>query len=214
MAALSIAQQHKAGKLYESGLSTQQVADHFGVGIGAAQYALRRQNIPIRTSAESNQIRFDNKPLSYSIKQNLTPDEERLKLAAVMLYWAEGYKVGGKSVDFANSDPEMVVIFRKFLSEICGADETRVRCYLYCYEGQDIEAIKQFWSSLLHIPENQFTKTYIKKAAEPGPRGPRMQQGLVHLRYSDKKLLQQILSWIEEYKNKCVGGGVVNREWL
>lgn len=201
MSALTTEQQIEAGKLYNSGLSAQQIAMHFNVGLDATFYALKRQKIPRRTSAESNRLRFESEPSTYFIKENLTPEEEEIKLAAIMLYWAEGYKVGGNCIDFANSDPEMALLFRVFLRRICNVDESKLRCALYCYEGQDIEAIIEFWSNLLEIPKEQFTKPYIKKG-NPGVRGPRMTHGLVHVRYCDTKLLRQLLAWIEEYSIK------------
>lgn len=214
VASLTNDEQLEAISLYESGLSAQQVADNLGVGIDAIFYTLRKHQINRRTTTESNRIRFERKPSSYSIKSELLEEEERLKLAAIMLYWAEGYKVGGNHVDFANSDPKMALLFKKFLSEICRVDEKRIRCSLYCYEGQDIEALTVFWSNLLSVPTSQFFKPYIKKQSIPGPRGARMTNGLVHIRYYDTKLLRQLLAWIDEYADKCVGGGVVNRDWL
>lgn len=194
-------------------MSAQQVADHFSVSIGAVYYALRHLGIERRSAADTNRIHFENKPLSYSIQCERTPEEERLRLAAIMLYWGEGYKVGGNTVDFANSDPYMALIFRRFLSDICHVDEKRIRCSLYCYEGQDIAQLTRFWSDWLCVPESQFYKPYIK-ASDPGSRGPRMIHGLVHVRYCDTKLLRQILIWIDEYRVECVGGRVVNCDWL
>lgn len=213
MASLREEQLKEAARLYLSGLSMQQVATHLEVSIDAVVYALRKQQVQRRTTQQTNAIRFEAKELSYSIKKNLSEREERLKLAAIMLYWAEGYKVGKNCVDFANSDVDTAIIFKKFLTEICQVNESRIRCYLYCYEGQDIPTIRKFWSEELGIPESQFTKPYVKRA-NPGPRGPRMYNGLVHIRYCDTKLLRQILIWIDEYRAECVGGGAVNREWL
>lgn len=198
-AALSSKQQLEAAKLYRGGLSAQQVANHFGVGIDAVFFTLRKLKEPRRSAKETNRIRFEAKPLSYNLKTKLSETEERLKEAAIMLYWAEGYKVGAHSIDFANSDPKMALIFRRFLSKICRVDEKRIRGHIYCYEGQDVAALTHYWSQLLFIPEKQFIKPYIKKAASPGPRGPRMLHGLVHIVYCDTKLLRQMLAWIEEY---------------
>ncbi|MCX6789941.1 MAG: hypothetical protein NTV60_00235 [Candidatus Kaiserbacteria bacterium] len=198
-AALSSKQQLEAAKLYRGGLSAQQVANHFGVGIDAVFFTLRKLKEPRRSAKETNRIRFEAKPLSYNLKTKLSETEERLKEAAIMLYWAEGYKVGTHSIDFANSDPKMALIFRRFLSKICRVDEKRIRGHIYCYEGQDVAALTHYWSQLLSIPEKLFIKPYIKKAASPGPRGPRMLHGLVHIVYCDTKLLRQMLAWIEEY---------------
>lgn len=208
-AALSPKQQEEAARLYRSGLSAQQVADHFKVSLDASYYALRHLKVKRRTAKETNQIRFEAKPLSYNLKEKLTKAEERLKFAAMMLYWAEGYKVGKNTIDFANSDPQMALIFKCFLSRICRVDEKRIRGHIYCYEGQDVKEVTRYWSRLLLIPEKQFTKPYVKKATALGPRGPRMLHGLVHIVYCDKKLLRQILKWIEEYCQECVGTQVV-----
>lgn len=213
MATLTLGEQREAVLLYESGLSMQQVADRLSIHHGAVLYTLRKHSVPRRTTAESNRLRFEAEPLSYDLKPDLTREEERLRLAAVMLYWAEGYKTGS-SIDFANSDPAMAFIFKRFLTEICRVDANRIRASLYCYEGQDIEELHEFWSELLAIPRSQFQKPYIKKAVIPSPRGPRMIHGLVHVRYCDTKLLRQMLVWIDKYQLECVGGGVVNRDWL
>lgn len=199
VAALDTEGQKKALLLYREGLSAQQVADRLGVSIDAVYYTLRKHKVARRTVTESNRIRFDRKGLSYQVLEDLTPAQEELKLAALMLYWAEGYKVGKNVVDFANSDPDMAVIFKRFLVEVCQVDTTRIRASLYCYQGQDIEELHIFWSKLLNIPRTQFIKPYIKESA-PGPRGPRMIHGLVHVRYCDTKLLRQILTWIDEYR--------------
>ena len=122
-------------------------------------------------------------------------------MTACMLYWAEGYKVG-HIVDFVNADAAMLIIFRRFLTEICGIDESRLRGHLYYYRDQDPETLTDHWSSLLSIPRSQFIKPYMNKAEGPGPRGHRMPMGLVHITYCDKKLLRQILSWIEEYQRE------------
>jgi hypothetical protein len=213
MATLTVEQQWQAASLYTKGKSAREIAAIFGVSIDATYYALRRLGVPRRSASENGRMRFEAKPLSFAIKSVLTPEDESLKLAAVMLYWAEGYKAGGQAVDFANSDPNMALMFVKFLREICGVDELRLRCSLYCYEGQDVGKLTVFWSDLLKIPPNRFVRPYIKRGA-PGPRGPRMIHGLVHIRYCDKKLLRQILQWIEDLTNECVGGGVVNRTTL
>lgn len=199
VATLTTKQQIEASNLYLTGKSAQQVAEHFDVGIDAVMYALRKLKTPRRTTHESNRLRFEAKDLSYSIKVTLTEADQSLKLAAIMLYWAEGYKAGSTTVDFANSDPDMARVFIRFLREVCGVREDKIRGYLYCYQGQNVAAIRKYWSRVLALPESQFSKPYIKHGA-PGPRGPRMLHGLVHVRYCDKKLLKQILVWIDEYR--------------
>lgn len=199
IAALTLEQQKEAASLYRSGKSAKQVADHYGVSLDAVFYTLRKLKVPRRSIQESNRLRYENKEPSFALRTIQTSEARELKLAAVMLYWAEGYKASGTTVDFANSDPDMVRVFLRFLREVCGVREDKLRVHLYCYEGQDVENLRTFWSTLTSIPKSRFSKPYIKQGTA-GPRGHRMHHGLVHVRYCDKKLLKQMLVWIDEYR--------------
>jgi len=191
-------------KLYNKNkLSTIKIAEKLKTTPWTVLGFMARHNIPRRTFKEANQICFENKKLTFYLKKRLSAKDKKLKLAGVFLYWAEGAKANGKncSVDFANSNPEMIKIFVRFLREICGVDEKRLRVFLYCYADQDIENIKNYWYSLTNIPKSQFSKPYVKKDFLPEKSG-KMKYGLAHIRYADKKLLYQIDNWIKEYCKK------------
>jgi len=189
---------------HKEGLSASQVAKKIGVSTWVVMGFMRRNAIKRRNFREANKINFEKKPLSYFVKNNLTKKEEKLKIAGVFLYWAEGAKLSGKNactVDFANSNPEMIKVFIKFLRKICGVNEKKLRLYLYCFSNQDIEKIKNYWYKLTNIPKDQFTKPYIKQGVVAEKSG-KMKYGLVHIRYNDKKLLIQIERWVKEYCGK------------
>jgi len=107
-----------------------------------------------------------------------------------MLYLAEGAKTG-TTVDFANSSPTLIKVFLTFLRKVCAIDENRLKLYLYCFSNQRPTKLIDFWSKELKIKRRQFTKPYIRSVTKPSSRI--MRYGLLHLRYSDKKLLMQIL---------------------
>jgi len=183
--------------------SVREVADHLSVGMSAVYRFMRKHELKRRDQRTSNQLRFDKKPLSYTLRVKFSEEDEKLRMAGVLLYWAEGAK-RNKSIDFANSEVEMCKIFIRFLRHICRVDEKRLRGYLYCHDNQNPKELIRFWSKTLELPEKQFTQPYVRKYKHDGHlinrRPKRMQYGLVHIRYSDVKLLQQINCWIEEYK--------------
>jgi hypothetical protein len=190
-------------KLYDSEkLSAREISEQLEVSLDAVYYILRKHNIRRRTPAENNALLFARKPLSYSVKSRLSSQDEQLKLTGCLLYWCEGYKTEkSHTVDFANSDINMVTLFLRFLRTICGVDESRLRVFLYCHESNRQQALIAFWSNQLHIPATQFTKPYVMKRSSL-EKNSKMPYGLVHVRYADKKLLRQILTWIDEYKLK------------
>lgn len=203
----------KVTELYKKGHSARQIAEHLGVSINAVYYALRRFSIKRRSVKENNALLFEKKPPSFNVKRNLDTDDEILKALGVALYWGEGYKSEkGQGVDFANSDARMVKIFLHFLREICGVKEDRLRVYLYCHSKRDVPRLISYWSSVTAISPSQFNKPYISKRASKKGKG--MPYGLIHVRYSDKKLLILIRSWIGEYAGFRVGTQVVNEGGL
>lgn len=192
---------------YKDRLSTIEISRKINVTPWVVLKFMRRMNLPRRTFKEANAVTFKKKPLSFSVKNNLSFKEKQLKLAGIMIYWAEGSKGSGDhcTVDFCNSEPEMIQLFLKFLREICRVDEKRLRVLLYCYADQDIRSIKRYWQKTTKIPLKQFIKPYIRKDFLLKKSG-KMKYGLVHIRYSDKKLLYKIQDWIKTYlKRKNIG---------
>ena len=184
-------------KLYWDGRrSVPEIAKAKKVNPHVLYELMRRNKIPRRSRSESNYVTNKDKP-QFQLRRGLTPEQERLRIAGLMLYWAEGAK-RHHTVDFANSDPEMIQLFLRFLREVCGVAEPRLRALLYIYEGQNAEEIRRYWSRLTRIPETQFIKSYVSKFRIDRARQRVLFCGVFHVRYNDKRLLQQILSWIQE----------------
>ena len=189
-------------KYYTEQLSMGEIAKQLDVSIDAVLYFMRRHNLKRRTYIENAAVKFSRKDLSYSLVSTMTPEQEILKQAAVVIYWCEGGKANSlNGIDLANSDSKMVLIFLRFLREVCRVDESRLRIYLYCYSNQSPDELIGYWSLVTQIPKEQFSKPYVRHDFNPGKTG-KMSKGMVHIRYSDKKLWLQMLRWIEEYKEK------------
>lgn len=184
---------------YTDKLSIQDVANKLKVSIDAVVYCMRKNGFVRRKSNESNSIKFERCAPSFKLKKITTEDLRTLKTIGIMLYWGEGYKAGDMTVDFANSDKDMIKLFLKFLRRVCGIDEKRVRIYPYFYANQDIKKCINFWSKVTKIHKKQFTKPYIRENYNKDKTN-KMPYGLIHIRYSDKKLLNLIKNWISEYK--------------
>lgn len=201
-------------KLYLSGQPILKIAKHFSVSPKVILSAMKKAGITRRNHKEARAIYFENKNPSFSLKRITSQNQKEIIMLGIALYWAEGYKTDkSKGVDFANSDPEMIVSFIKFLRTCYDLDESKFRIQLYAFSDQDISNLITFWSNLTQIPQSQFSKPYIKTNSSANRR--KMQFGLVHIRYSDKKMLFDILERIQDLKRKslgkqCVGGRVVN----
>lgn len=188
--------------LYHSGLGAKEIGEKIDCSIHAVYYFMRKHNIKRRSNTASARVRFDQKPPSFFIPTELSATQERLKLLGTTLYWAEGYKTEKSAgIDFANSDVSMTLIFLQFLRAVCHVNESRLRVLLYSHDIEKIDQQISYWSKLLRIPKSQFTKPYIAQSSGGLEKKSKMPYGLVHLRYADKKLLWQVLQWIEELKH-------------
>jgi len=187
--------------LYEKGLSMREIGQKLNTSLNAVVYFMRKNNIQRRSFSEINRLRFDKKKPSFSLKTLDTPRSRELQTMGAMLYWGEGYKSEKATfVDFANSDPEMISVFLRFLRGTYELDPRKFRILLYCYSSQNVELLIRFWSRLTGIPPRQFTKPYIRGDFKPD--GRKMEHGLIHVRYIDKKLLLELKSLIQSYKEK------------
>lgn len=189
--------------LYNSGLSMREVGEYFNKSTWSIRSIMNRHNIQRRTSYHARQLQFNKSPLSFHVKTNLTEKEYALKVAGLMLYWAEGGKRNASSIDFANSDPNMQKVFLTFLIKIYNIKPSKLRILLYCYPSHNTQHLTQYWSQLLNIPQSQFTKPYIRK--DGGNIRDKMIYGLIHIKYHDKRLLKQVMSDIISYTDQLLG---------
>lgn len=186
---------------YKKQLTMREIAQKLHVDIDAVVYCMRKNGIKRRSKIEASAVSFKNKKLSFHENKKLTSAEEKLKIAGLILYWGEGYKTDKSSgIDFANSDPDMIKVFINFLRVIYGVDERRFRILLYCYSNQNVLALVNFWSKLTGISKKQFSKPYIRKDFREN--GRKMEYGMIHIRYADKKLFLCIMEEIDLIKLK------------
>ena len=199
MATIVVYKLDEIKKYYREGMSVREISNKLKTPFNATFYFFRKYKISRRSPKDNNAIQFAKKPLSFKIKSQLSLEEEKLKIAAIMLYWGEGSK-RGHTVDLANSDIAVVEIFLKFLRQICKVDEERLRVYTYCYGNQNLDSILGYWSGITKIPLSQFSKPYIREDYS-NKVSRQMKYGMIHIRYNDKKLLSYILEEIEKYRN-------------
>ena len=196
--------QHVKDLYYKKRMNMREIASKLKVSIDATVYFMRKYSLPRRSYSEFNRLAFERKPLSFTKNKGKTLYDKEFLLAGAMLYWGEGAKGNEKlhsnTVDFVNSDPRMVAVFLRYLRHCYMIDEKRLRVLLYCYSNQNVKALMRFWSKVTRIPFQQFIKPYVRKDFSKTSR--KTEHGTIHIRYSDKKLLNEINKMIEYYGDK------------
>lgn len=175
-------------------------AKETGLKLGFSEWQIykfmKKHKISPRKNFETRNHQFSKSPKSYLKVNRLNNSNEKLMLAGLILYWAEGKKRGKGTVEFTNSDPRAVKIFLKTLRNVYNINESRLRFSLYCFSNQEYSKLQDYWTNYLNINPKQFTKPYIKSATNPQKEGY-MPYGVMHLRYNDTRLLTEIKSDID-----------------
>lgn len=137
-------------------------------------------------------------------------DEKNLWLMGIALYWAEGGKEkenGTKSgINFSNSDPQMILIFVKWLQNIFSINHNDLVYELYIHETANIKNAQIYWAKILCIPIEKI-RTYLKKSKIKTIRkniGDNY-YGLIRVRVNKSfNLNRKIAGWIEGICDKLL----------
>jgi hypothetical protein len=122
--------------------------------------------------------------------------------AGCMLYWAEGARERNR-IQFANSDPHMVVLFRRFLTDSLeiGLDAITLAVNVYTNNGLSIEEIERHWLDVLGLPSS-CVRTHtvnVRPASSSGRGAGRLRYGVCTLRVNSTRMVQHIFGAIQEY---------------
>ncbi|MBI3322377.1 MAG: hypothetical protein HYZ94_01695 [Candidatus Omnitrophica bacterium] len=202
-------------KMYwDDNLSVPEIARRSGYHPITVYEWMRKFEIPRRDYCATSNLYYSKTKPQFLWKKKLTPEQKRLKTAGLMLYWAEGAKQG-HTVDLSNTDPDLILVFLRFLREICGVAESRLRVFFYVYEKQDIAEIRRYWSSLTQIPESQFQKPYVSRYRTDRAHQNVLPYGVIHIRYSDTRLLQRLLALVQQEADAflSLGAGTKAANW-
>lgn len=121
--------------------------------------------------------------------------ERDLSMFCLGLYAGEGSKTRG-TIGFANTNPTYLAITAAWLRRQFQIDESRLRAKVYLHEGLDLAAAESFWSAVLEIPVEQFSKPY-RAVADPTRRSSKHANGCATLLYSCSLTHRRVMAMIE-----------------
>lgn len=93
--------------------------------------------------------------------------DREILLCGFFLYWGEGSKTEYTDVSVSNTDPSVILFFRRWLHLLGVADE-KLKVRLHLYADMDREAEMRYWSAMLNLPLSSFRKPYVKPSKRSG----------------------------------------------
>jgi hypothetical protein len=125
-----------------------------------------------------------------------------LHMAGCMLFWAEGSK-SRNCVKFANSDVNMVALFKRFLCECFEVPDERltIRLNVYLGNGKSLREIERYWLQALALPSTCLRKHSVNHfpTSSSGRKRNRLPYGVATIGVCDTRIAQHIYGAIQEY---------------
>lgn len=211
----------------EEGLSLREIVDRLGVSKSAASLWVRdvelttEQRLVLEKrhsgykgghmGSRANRVKHLEIRQGYQQEGRLKAKErDPLHIAGCMLYWGEGAK-SRNDLQIANSDPDLLCFFIKFLRESLDVQDDDIIVRVHCYSGNDVsvEDIERYWLSALELPISCLRKSVINVQPKSSQqKGRKLLYGVCHVSVYSTRLLQHIYGAIQEYT------GIDKPEWL
>ncbi len=187
----------KLHELYNSGKSMMEISKIYDTSIHKVKYWLEKYEIKRRSRSEAAYVKHNPNGDPFKIKLRRTQNEEFLFGLGIGIYWGEGTKVVPHSLRVANTDPDLLKMFIKFLNQICDVQKSKINYSIVCFNDTEPEIAKRYWSEELQISEEKFGKiTQIPKQGK-GNYKRKSQFGVCTVMVNNVKLKKWMMEQIE-----------------
>lgn len=179
-------------------LSVSSIAVKYNCSQNKINYWLKKFGIEKRTIADAVYLKNNPKGDPFRFQFN---DEKYfwfLYGLGLGLYWGEGNKINKNSVRLGNSDPNLLVYFLKFLTDIYNIDKKKLRFGLQIFSDINIYKAKNYWSRKLNIDTKQFLKVTVSRSVSEGTYKKKSKYGVVIIYFYNIKLRDIIMAAISE----------------
>jgi DNA-binding Lrp family transcriptional regulator len=123
----------------------------------------RLAQLKAQAACRNARIIRENRTIAAAKKEISRISNNEFFLIGIALYWAEGGKQKTHNVSqrvcFSNSDPQMVLLFNRWLKKICLKKDEELIYSIYIHQTADKEKARRFWEKLLGT---KIEKMYFK----------------------------------------------------
>lgn len=132
-------------------------------------------------------------------------EPEVAKIALAMLCLGEASKSASKSGFYlGNSDPRIVIIFMKLLSQCFNIDKSKFRFTIQCRADQNVILLEKFWREMVGVSSGQFYSPRIDPRTIGKPTKNTSYRGVLRVDYIDKKVQLELESLANLIYNQAV----------
>jgi len=184
--------------LYKKGLSMQEISDKTGWKYANIVYWMQRYNIPRRSRSEATYVKRNPDGDPFHIRPIINKEQSQLFALGVGLYLGEGDKRTSCAVKLGNADPDILKLFLRFLKEICGAKEAKIKAEINIFNDVDVNKAIKFWLTSLGLKRAQLRTVTIREPRGDGSYRHKSKYGTFTICFENTKLKSIVNKWCQE----------------
>lgn len=180
--------------------SMPEIAEQLECSANKVVYWMDYYGIERRNPSDATYLKRNPGGDPFKIKHIETQFDQELFTTAIALYIGEGSK-NRNDISLANSDPQVIRTYLRFLREICGVEERKIRAWLNIYDDVDVENALAYWQQVTGLPRKQFGKPTVR-ASRGGSYLNKSEFGTLTISVDNSKLAYKINQWCKESLTK------------
>jgi len=143
----------------------------------------------------SDAVYIRNNPASdpFKVVKPAAPEEMFLYGLGMGLFWGEGNKANKYSIRLGNTDAQLIKAFIKFLTELYGIENDKLKFSLQLFTDIDTKEAMKFWTTQLGVSETQFYKPTVTISGSIGTYRKKSKYGVLTVYFHNKKLRDILL---------------------
>jgi hypothetical protein len=175
-----------------------EIAAKLGCSVHKVVYWMEKYKIKRRSRSDATYLKWNPSGDPFKIKKIISPEDNFLHGLGLGIYWGEGERVSKGKVRVANSDPGLILLFRKFLINNYQVTVSRIHYYLICFNDSNPNEVAEYWSKILRISKDKFGKIVQVAPQGKGSYRRKSRYGVCTLEVSNIKLKRWLM---KELKN-------------
>lgn len=183
-------------KRYSESASMNDISLELGCSVHKVNYWMDKYKIKRRSISDAVYVKHNPAGNPFKIKDVATIDEATLLGMGLGLFWGEGNKADRYAVRLGNTSPQLIKIFMKFLTELCGVDKDKLKFSLQIFSDIDPEDALQFWTNELEVRSSQFYKITVTISGSIGTYRTKTSHGVLQVYFHNKKLRDILVSML------------------
>lgn len=133
-----------------------------------------------------------------------------LFIAGISIYWGEGDKTTKHLVRITNTDTAMIKLFIKFLVEVCGVQNKKIKAYILIYPDLNSNNCIGYWAKQSNLSIDNFNKCVTITGKHKSRRLP---YGVCNITVSSSYLKEKINLWLKLLPKEFINNKYYKKEY-